>query len=229
MATVTRLDHLGPLRVHGRVLRRGRNSVVAGLDVVDEGPGDAVGGRVHRHLRRARPGGAWTSAFERPAVVPMPRPVAGRPAARGVLPHRARGRADHPAGAGRPPPQPVGHPPRGGGGHAGRRGRLPGRGRRRAGPTAGPTRCRGRQLAAADTVLHYLRPVQVGPVEARCRVLGGPTRPTWSGWPSTTSGPTTGWWRWARWWSWPSERRPESVPDGRHRVDTRSELGLPNI
>ncbi len=29
------------------------------------------------------------------------------------------------------------------------------------------------RLAAADTVLHYLRPVKVGPVEARCQVLGG--------------------------------------------------------
>jgi acyl-coenzyme A thioesterase PaaI-like protein len=27
-------------------------------------------------------------------------------------------------------------------------------------------------LAAADAVLHYLRPVKVGPVEARCQVLG---------------------------------------------------------
>ena len=27
-------------------------------------------------------------------------------------------------------------------------------------------------MAAADTVLHYLRPVKVGPVEARCQVLG---------------------------------------------------------
>jgi len=38
----------------------------------------------------------------------------------------------------------------------------------------GPTRAVER-LAAADTVLHYLRPARVGPVEARCRVLGGPT------------------------------------------------------
>jgi len=30
-------------------------------------------------------------------------------------------------------------------------------------------------LAAADTVLHFLRPARVGPVEARCRVFGGPT------------------------------------------------------
>ena len=28
-------------------------------------------------------------------------------------------------------------------------------------------------LAAGDTVVHYLRPAKVGPVEARCQVLGG--------------------------------------------------------
>ena len=33
---------------------------------------------------------------------------------------------------------------------------------------------RERPVAAADTVLHYLRPAKVGPVEARCQVLGGP-------------------------------------------------------
>ena len=27
-------------------------------------------------------------------------------------------------------------------------------------------------MAAADTVLHFLRPVKVGPLEARCQVLG---------------------------------------------------------
>jgi acyl-coenzyme A thioesterase PaaI-like protein len=27
-------------------------------------------------------------------------------------------------------------------------------------------------VAATDVVLHYLRPVKVGPVEARCQVLG---------------------------------------------------------
>jgi acyl-coenzyme A thioesterase PaaI-like protein len=27
-------------------------------------------------------------------------------------------------------------------------------------------------VAAADTVLHFLRPARVGPVEARCQVLG---------------------------------------------------------
>ncbi len=67
MATVTRLDHRGPLRVHGRVLRRGRNSVVAGLEVVDEGRGDALvaastgtfavldPGDMARRVRRGRP------------------------------------------------------------------------------------------------------------------------------------------------------------------------------
>ena len=38
---------------------------------------------------------------------------------------------------------------------------------------AGQEDGRGRPVAAADTVLHYLRPVKVGPVEARCQVLGG--------------------------------------------------------
>jgi uncharacterized protein (TIGR00369 family) len=35
---------------------------------------------------------------------------------------------------------------------------------------------RNRVVAAADSVLHYLRPVKVGPVEARCQVWGGPGR-----------------------------------------------------
>ena len=29
------------------------------------------------------------------------------------------------------------------------------------------------RVAAGDTVLHYLSPARVGPVEARCQVLGG--------------------------------------------------------
>ena len=40
MATVATLSHQGPLRLHGRILRRGRNAVVAALDVVDEGAHD---------------------------------------------------------------------------------------------------------------------------------------------------------------------------------------------
>ncbi len=57
MVTVTRLDHRGPLRVHGRVLRRGRNSVVAGHGRGGRGTGRRTGGGVHRHLRRPRPRG----------------------------------------------------------------------------------------------------------------------------------------------------------------------------
>jgi uncharacterized protein (TIGR00369 family) len=45
-------------------------------------------------------------------------------------------------------------------------------GRSGADPTDGIPTTAG--VAAADTVLHYLRPVRVGPVEARCRVMGGP-------------------------------------------------------
>ena len=37
----------------------------------------------------------------------------------------------------------------------------------------GPTRVTPARVAAGDTVLHYLSPARVGPVEARCQVLGG--------------------------------------------------------
>ena len=78
MATVTRLDHLGPLRVHGRVLRRGRNSVVAGLDVVDEGRDDALVAASTGTFAVLDPGD-MNLAFDRPAVVPMPPPAPDAP------------------------------------------------------------------------------------------------------------------------------------------------------
>ena len=175
MVTVTRLDHRGPLRVHGRVLRRGRNAVVAGLDVVDEGRDDGLVAASTATFAVLDPGdmNARVRASGRRAHAAAHRPT-HRPRRSSSASSRARG-ADHPAGAGRPPAQPVGHPPRGSGGHAGRRGSLSGRGRcTTAGPGAGPGGPASSSVAAADTVLHYLRPVRVGPVEARCRVLGGP-------------------------------------------------------
>ena len=39
MVTIAQLAHVGPLRLHGRVLRRGRNQVVSALDIFDEGDG----------------------------------------------------------------------------------------------------------------------------------------------------------------------------------------------
>lgn len=173
MATVTRLDHLGPLRVHGRVLRRGRNSVVAGLDVADEGRGDALVAAATGTFAVLDPGD-MNVAFDRPAVVPMPPPTPEapppeeffriRPGVGTTTRLELAGHLRNPWG--------ILH----GGAvavladvaacravaQAHRAGRLPGRARS------------VEHLAAADTVLHYLRPARVGPVEARCRVFGGP-------------------------------------------------------
>ena len=177
MCTVTRLDHRGPLRVHGRVLRRGRNSVVVGLDVVDEGRAAVLVAASTATFSVLDPG-EMNVGFERPAVVPMPPPTVDAPppeeffriepgagtvtrleladhlrnpwgilhgGAVAVLADVAACRAA--AGVDQ-----AGGPP----------GAAPGS----ASAVAG--------VATADTVLHFLRPVRIGPVEARCRVLGGP-------------------------------------------------------
>jgi len=168
MATVTRLDHRGPLRVHGRVLRRGRNSVVAGLEVVDEGRGDILVAASTGTFAVLDPAGDMTLEFTRPAAVPMPPPMAVTPPPEeffriepGVGTTTRLELADHLR-------NPWGIL------HGGAMAVLVDVAACRAaasaaeGPTVG-------EMAAADTVLHYLRPVRVGPVEARCRVVGGPT------------------------------------------------------
>ncbi len=174
MVTVTRLDQRGPLRVHGRVLRRGRNAVVAGLDVVDEGRDDRLVAAATATFAVLDPGD-MNVEFERPAVVPMPPPTPHAPAPEeffriqpGAGATTRLDLADHlrnPWGilhggavamlADVAACRAVAGAPRPGGG---------------PGPEPAVE-----QLAAADTVLHYLRPVRVGPVEARCRVLGGPS------------------------------------------------------
>jgi len=174
MATVTRLDHLGPLRVHGRVLRRGRNSVVAGLDVVDEGRGDALVAASTTTFAVLDPGD-MNVAFDRPAVVPMPPPAPDAPPPEeffriqpGVGRTTRLELAEHLRN-----PWGILH----GGAVAVVVDVAACRAVAEARPAdvgTGPTRAVER-LAAADTVLHYLRPARVGPVEARCRVLGGPT------------------------------------------------------
>jgi uncharacterized protein (TIGR00369 family) len=174
MATVTRLDHLGPLRVHGRVLRRGRNSVVAGLDVVDEGRGDALVAASTGTFAVLDPGD-MNVAFERPAVVPMPRPAPDPPPPEeffriqpGVGTTTRLELAEHLRN-----PWGILH----GGAVAVLADVAACRAvaqARRADGGPDPTRA-VMYLAAADTVLHYLRPARAGPVEARCRVLGGPT------------------------------------------------------
>ena len=218
MATVTRLDHRGPLRVHGRILRRGRNSVVAGLEVVDEGRGDA--------LVAASTG---TFAVLDPGDMARRVPAAGRradaathgrhPTAGGVLPHRARRGADHPAPAGRPPPQPVGNSARGGHGRPGRRGRVPGGGVGLPGTRLPPDPLPGGRPAEG-----WPPPTPCSTTFGRCgsarsRPAAGwwAARPAgcWSGWPSTTWAPRTGWSLWARWWCWKLEFPPERYRQGR--------------
>jgi uncharacterized protein (TIGR00369 family) len=163
MATVSELSHRGPLRLHGRVLRRGRNAVVCAVGAVDEGAGDRTVASAVLTCAVLDPGD-MDLQFARPFSQPM----------------------------GPPTPDPV--PPeeffriRAGGGtvttleladhlrnpwgilHGGAVAMLTDVAASRA-VTADRAADRG-PVAAADTVLHYLRPVKVGPVEARCRIVG---------------------------------------------------------
>jgi len=173
MVTVTRLDHRGPLRVHGRVLRRGRNSVVAAMEVVDEGRDDGLVAGSLGTFAVLDPGD-MNVEFERPAVVAMPPPTDDLP------PPEEFFRIE--PGTGTTTRLDLAEHLRNPWGilHGGAAAMLADVAACRA-AAAGPSALVGsgsspmaEQLAAADTVLHYLRPGRVGPVEARCRVLGGP-------------------------------------------------------
>lgn len=182
LATIAELTHRGPLRLHGRVLRRGRKSVVAGVDVVDEGNDDRP---VAAATMTCAVLGADDLAleFERPFSMPMAplRPDAPTPeeffriepgvglVTRLELADMLRN------------PWGILH----GGAVATladvaacRAVRALSRGTAREEADAaggddvdGDGPARGR-VAAADTVLHYLWPARVGPIEARCQVLG---------------------------------------------------------
>jgi acyl-coenzyme A thioesterase PaaI-like protein len=182
MATVTRLSHRGPLRLHARVLRRGRNAVVTGLDVVDEGNRDLPVASVTMTSAVLDPG-RMELHFERPIHSAMPPPAAdpqgieeffGIEPGAGAVTHLDL--ADHLRN-----PWGILHggavatladvaacravaADRAGGGNGSGDGTADGDGRGR-GDAGG--------LAAGDMVIHYLRPSRVGPVEARCKVIGG--------------------------------------------------------
>jgi uncharacterized protein (TIGR00369 family) len=163
MATIAHLSHRGPLRLHGRILRRGRKAVVAALDIVDEGLADRAVAAVTLTSAVLDPG-TMDLPFARPIAIPMGQPDPDAPppeeffciepgtgpVTRSALADRLR--------------NPWGIL------HGGAVAMLVDVAACRAvgGPDGGTDR-----LAAADTVLHYLRPIKVGPVEARCRVLGG--------------------------------------------------------
>ncbi len=161
MITIAELSHVGPLRLAGRVLRRGRNAVVAALEVADEGCDDRPVAAATFTSAVLDPGG-MSLDFDRPLVVPMPPPHGLRRSpeeffciepgegavTRLVLEDRLRN------------PWGILH----GGGLA----VLADVGACRA--VAGAPG--GRDVAAVDSVLHYLRPARHGPVEARAEIVG---------------------------------------------------------
>lgn len=165
LATVSELDHVGPLRFRCDVLRTGRSSVVTAFDVVDEGAGD-------RHVAAATmtcaildPAG-MELGFARPFTVPMPPPHTDpvpperffciEPGEGAVTRLLLEDRLRNPWGIL----------------HGGAVAMLADEAACRAAVAHGAGACGPNGVAAADAVLHYLRPVKVGPVEARCQVLG---------------------------------------------------------
>ncbi|MGB7050851.1 MAG: hotdog fold thioesterase [Acidimicrobiales bacterium] len=160
MATVAELSHRGPLRMSGRVLRQGRNSVVSALRVVDEGAGDRPVAAATMTSAVLDPG-AMPLDFERPLVVPMPPPSSDERApedffciepGEGLVTRlRLEDRLRNPWGIL----------------HGGALAVLADVAAcRAASRSGGPVR------AAADTVLHYLQPARVGPIEAHATVIG---------------------------------------------------------
>jgi uncharacterized protein (TIGR00369 family) len=171
MVTIAQLEHRGPIRVHGRVLRRGRNAVVAGLVAVDEGRDDLAVAVATATFAVLDPG-EMNLDFTRPATMPMPPVDPDAPTPEeffriepGMGPVTRLGLADHLR-------NPWGIL------HGGAVAVLVDVASCRAVRSSATPPTDGTGLAAADTVLHYLRPARVGPIEARCQVLGGPTGST---------------------------------------------------
>ena len=162
MATMSRLDHVGPLCAQGHVLRRGRSTVVAGFDVTDEGASGVPVAALTMTFAILDPGDMDLD-FVRPVVFDMPplpehvvRPeefFAIEPGEGPVTRLRLDDRLRNPWGIL----------------HGGAVAMLADVGACRAAQSSRPGLG---QAAATDVVLHYLRPTKVGPLEARCRVLG---------------------------------------------------------
>ena len=160
MARVMRTGHIGPLRFGARVLRRGRSSVLCAVDVVDEGDDEAPVASAVGTFAVLDPGG-MTLDLQRPLVIPMPPfdPTVGPPEEffqidPGTGSTTRLQMADH---------------------------LLNHWGIVHGGVTANlvdiaATRVvravREVPVASADTMLHYLSPGRVGPLEARCRIMG---------------------------------------------------------
>jgi uncharacterized protein (TIGR00369 family) len=164
-ATLASLDHAGPLRLHGRVLRRGRNSVVSRLDVVDEGAGDRPVAAAVMTCAVLDPGDR-DLRFERPYSTPMPLPRLDPPTPEdffciepGSGPVTTLRLAEHLRN-----PWGILH-----GGAIATLAEV-------AACRSVETQAATGSVSAADMVLHYLQPNRAGPVVARCEVLGGGPR-----------------------------------------------------
>ncbi len=165
MATLVRPSHAGPLRLHSRVVRRGRNSVVVAVDIVDEGDHDRAVAMVVQTCA-VLDADRRDLHFDRPVVVDMPPEAAspvvpaeffgiepeGGPVTRLTLSDHLRN------------PWGILH-----GGAVAVLADI-------AATRAVADRDRPGEadlLATGDVVLHYLRPSRTGPIDARCTVLGG--------------------------------------------------------
>ena len=165
MATVSELSHVGPLRLRADVLRKGRTSVVTTLEVFDEGADDKQVAAATMTCAVLDANG-MSFEFPRPRILAMPElqpdPLAPEeffciePGEGLVTRLRLEDQLRNPWGIL----------------HGGAVAMLADEAACRAtvaarGGDIGPD-----GVAATDLVLHYLRPVKVGPVEARCQVLG---------------------------------------------------------
>jgi uncharacterized protein (TIGR00369 family) len=160
MLQVHRLTQVGPLRLHGRVLRQGRSSVVAAVDLFDEGATDVQVATAIVTCAVLDPG-SKAPRFDRPVVIPMApadphaqpveeffciEPGSGPVTRMEFAPHLRNFWGILHGGA--------------------------------VATLADVAACRAAErgpsvrLVATEVVLHYLSPGRVGPLEARCDVLG---------------------------------------------------------
>lgn len=180
MTRMVRLHHVGPLHLHARLLRRGRASVVATIDVDDEGAGGASVAHAMMTcavLEPTRP----VPAIERPVHLPLPPldPRVGTPdeyfgierdgplvRLHPSLHHRNHWDILHGGATASLVDIAAAHVVAQ---HGVERHSVEGEHRTQGLADGGGALA---PVVSADTLVHYLRPTRVGPLEARCRIIG---------------------------------------------------------